>query len=78
MTQQTLLKHIVKQGERWDLLSYQYYGNAFDYNRIIDANPHISFCEVLPTGAVIYIPVLNVKPTHNANMPPWLRGVNHD
>ncbi|MDD7568287.1 tail protein X [Bisgaard Taxon 10/6] len=76
MTTQTLLKHIVKQGERWDNLSYQYYGNALEYGRIIDANPHISFCEVLPTGVTIYIPVLNVKPTSNENMPPWLRGTN--
>lgn len=76
MTTQTLLKHIVKQGERWDNLSYQYYGNALEYGRIIDANPHISFCEMLPTGVTIYIPVLNVKPTSNENMPPWLRGTN--
>lgn len=75
MTQQ-LLKHIVKQGERWDNLSYRYYGNAFEYNRIINANPHIDFCEVLPTGAVIFIPVLNVKLTNNDDMPPWLRGNN--
>ncbi|MDY3123697.1 tail protein X [[Pasteurella] aerogenes] len=76
MTTQTLLKHIVKQGERWDNLSYQYYGDALEYGQIIDANPHISFCEVLPTGVTIYIPVLNVKPTSNENMPPWLRGTN--
>lgn len=75
MTQQ-LLKHIVKQGERWDNLSFQYYGNALEYSRIQDANPHISFCEVLPTGATVYIPVLNVKPTNNEQMPPWLRGNN--
>lgn len=73
---ETLLKHIVRQGERWDNLSYQYYGNAFEYSRIMDANPHISFCEVLPTGVTVYIPVLNVKPTNNENMPPWLRGRN--
>lgn len=71
----TYLKHIVKQGERWDNLSYRYYGNAFEYERIMKANPHISLCEVLPTGVTVYIPVLNVKPTNNAKMPPWLQGV---
>ena len=40
---QTVLKHIVKQGERWDNLAYHYYGNALEYSRIIDANPHLSF-----------------------------------
>ena len=45
---QTVLKHTVKQGERWDNLAYYYYGDALEYARIIRANPHISFCEVLP------------------------------
>ncbi|OOF44035.1 hypothetical protein BKK51_10235 [Rodentibacter trehalosifermentans] len=73
---QTVLKHTVKQGERWDSLAYYYYGNALGYARIIEANPHISFCEVLPTGETVYIPVLNVKPAQNENLPPWLRGNN--
>lgn len=72
--QQTVLKHIVKQGERWDNLAYHYYGDALAYSRIIDANPHMSFCEVLPAGAVVFIPILNIKPTNNDKMPPWLRG----
>ena len=59
---QTVLKHTVKQGERWDNLAYYYYGDALEYARIIRANPHI--------------PVLNVKPTQNENLPPWLRGNN--
>ena len=70
---QTFLKHTVKQAERWDNLTYYYYGNALEYARIIEANPHISFCEVLPTGATVFIPVLNVKPIQNENLPPWLR-----
>lgn len=73
---QTVLKHTVKQGERWDNLAYYYYGDALEYARIIIANPHISFYEVLPTGATVFIPVLNVKPTQNENLPPWLRGNN--
>lgn len=71
---QTVLKHTVKQGERWDNLAYYYYGDALEYGRIIEANPQLSFCEVLPTGSVVFIPVLNVKPTQNENLPPWLRG----
>ena len=73
---QTVLKHIVKQGERWDNLAYYYYGNALEYGRLISANPQLSFCEVLPTGATVFIPVLNVKPTQNKNLPPWLRSDN--
>ncbi|WGE52372.1 tail protein X [Actinobacillus equuli] len=71
-----VLQHIVKQGERWDSLAYHYYGDALEYGRIVDVNPQISFCEVLPVGVTVYIPVLDVKPTNNQDMPPWLRGTN--
>lgn len=71
---QTFLKHIICEGERWDTLSFKYYGNAFEYSRIMNANPHIGFCEVLPVGAVVFIPVIHQKPTNNTKMPPWLRG----
>lgn len=71
---QNVLKHTVKQGERWDNLAYHYYADALEYSRIIDANPHLSFYEVLPTGVTVFIPVLQVKPTNNEDMPPWLRG----
>ena len=50
MTQQTVLKHTVKQGERWDNLAYYYYGNALDFERIINANPH-NRCDGLYSGA---------------------------
>ena len=32
---QTVLKHTVKQGERWDNLAYYYYGDALEYGRLI-------------------------------------------
>ena len=64
---QTVLKHIVKQGERWDNLAYYYYGDALEYGRVISSKTQLSFFEV-------FIPVLNVKPTQNENLPPWLRG----
>lgn len=70
----TYLKHTVKQGERWDNLAYHYYGDGLAFSAIIDVNPQISFCEVLPTGITVYIPVLQIKPTNNDSMPPWLRG----
>ncbi|MDD6910222.1 tail protein X [Actinobacillus minor] len=73
---QKYLRHTVKQGERWDNLAYYYYGDALEYGRIINANPQVSFYEVLPVGITLYIPVLDIKPTNNADMPPWLQGVS--
>ena len=70
---QTYLEHIVKQSERWDTLAYKYYGNPFEVNRLIDANPQVAFCEELPLGQTIYIPVIKEPPTSNLDMPPWMR-----
>ncbi|MFQ1022796.1 tail protein X [Avibacterium paragallinarum] len=72
----TVIKHTVKLGERWDNLAYYYYGDPLAYSRIIDANQQLSFYEVLPMGVTVYIPVLQVQPTNNEQMPPWLRGNN--
>ena len=33
-----VIRHITKDGERWDLLAWRYYGSATDYERIIAAN----------------------------------------
>lgn len=35
------LEHITRDGERWDSLAWQYYGDPLGYPRIIAANPHV-------------------------------------
>ncbi|SUT85847.1 Phage Tail Protein X [Actinobacillus ureae] len=71
-----IILHTVKQGERWDNLAYHYYGTVNEINRLIDANPHIPFCEMLPMGETLKVPVLEVKTTDNSDLPPWLQRDN--
>ena len=70
----TVILHTIKDGERWDNLAYQYYGTVNEMGRLIDANPHIPFCETLPVGEILKVPVLEIKTTDNSDLPPWLQG----
>lgn len=69
----SVISHQIQEGERWDTLAYRYYGDANEINRLIDANPHIPFCEVLPIGQVLFIPVIAIKATSQAGLPPWMQ-----
>ncbi len=57
-----ILEHVVKQGERLDLLALYYYNDAHMWWRIVDANPDILFGGELALdqhiGSVILIPWL--------------------
>ena len=66
------LKHIVTDFERWDTLAYHYYGNPLMINLLIDANPHIPFCEELPRNQIVLVPVIKAQSVDNAGMPPWM------
>ncbi|NLR73588.1 tail protein X [Leeia aquatica] len=66
------LTHITKDGERWDQLSQHYYGNPFQYERIISANPHVPLDAILSGGMTLSIPVMD-QPDGLEELPPWLR-----
>ncbi|MDP0328733.1 tail protein X [Glaesserella parasuis] len=55
------------------MLAYRYYGDVGEISRLIDANPHIPFCEVLPMGQTLFVPVIAVKATSQADLPPWMQ-----
>ncbi|MDA3977890.1 tail protein X [Gallibacterium sp. AGMB14963] len=69
-----VIQHTISEGERWDLLAYRYYGDVGEINRLINANPHLSFCEVLPRGEILYVPIIQVKIDSQADLPPWMQG----
>ncbi|OBX05976.1 membrane protein, partial [Gallibacterium salpingitidis] len=46
-----------------------------EINRLINANPHLSFCEVLPRGETLYVPIIQVKTDSQADLPPWMQEV---
>ncbi|WP_432719837.1 tail protein X [Jeongeupia wiesaeckerbachi] len=66
------LTHITTQGQRWDQLSVLYYGDPFQYERIIVANPHVPLLPCLPAGLTLSIPVIEQQDV-SEDLPPWLR-----
>ena len=69
------IEHITRDGERWDLLAWRYYGDAYAYEGIIRANPEVPIIPILPANVRILIPVLDSPATLSAapaGMPPWI------
>lgn len=68
------LEHLTQDGDRWDLLAWQYYGDATAYAGIIGANAHAGFGAVLGGGIRLLIPVIEAPMTAApAGLPPWKR-----
>ena len=71
---QGYLQHIASDGDRWDSLSYQYYGNATAYEQIITANRHLPITTTLTAGQIVFIPMISKpKTSFDHTVPPWLR-----
>ncbi len=69
----TCIEHITVAGDRWDLLAWDYYGDACGYARIVLSNPHVARTPELPTGIRVVIPVIEPQ-LSAAGLPPWKRG----
>lgn len=73
-------EHKTKEGERWDLLAYRYYGDADKMGVLIRTNQTLWDVDVgatppmiLPSGWVIKIPVIDDDVIDETNLPPWKR-----
>jgi phage tail protein X len=63
--------HITKAGERWDLLSWRYYGDPTDYQMIIMANPGVAVQPVFEAGISLAVPIVQKSGLVNVDLPPW-------
>ena len=63
--------HVTTAGERWDLLSWRYYGEPTDYSPIIMANPNVPIEPVFDAGISIAVPLQQKSAAVTANLPPW-------
>ncbi|MGH7932268.1 MAG: tail protein X [Candidatus Binataceae bacterium] len=63
--------HVTTAGERWDLLAWNYYGDATLYSLIIMANPQIPIEPAFGAGLVVGIPILQASPIQTNDLPPW-------
>lgn len=65
-------EYITKEGDRWDLIAYEFYGDPYMYEPIVVANPEVSLVPVLPSGIKLKVPVIDLKETIE-ELPPWKR-----
>lgn len=65
-----------RDGDRWDLLAYRYYGDPYRYEPIVAANPHVPIGPFLESGLLLAIPILPAPATATSDndLPPWKRG----
>lgn len=68
------LEHITSEGDRWDLLAWEYYGDASQYEPIIAANPEVMITPILTTGIRLLIPIIeDAELIDTEDLPPWKR-----
>jgi len=72
MTYDKYYEYITKEGDRWDLIAYQFYGNAMMYEPIVVANPEVPIVPIFPSGIKLRIPAIEVK-NEIEELPPWKR-----
>jgi phage tail protein X len=73
---QRFIVHVTTAGERWDLIAWQYYGDATDYSPIIMANPNVAIAPQFDAGVTIAVPILEQSDVITTDLPPWkLAGV---
>jgi len=70
------VEYITKEGDRWDLISYEFYGVPDRYYLIQEANekdipPDVLYSPILPAGLKLKIPVLKEQPVKELPPPPW-------
>lgn len=69
-----VLIYTTRDGDRWDTIAHKHYGTAFEIDRLIAANPHLSLAEQFVSGLTVFVPVIESKPqNHQELLPPWLR-----
>lgn len=64
------LLYTTKDGDRWDLIAWDQYGDPMLYNVIVYANPGVSPVPVLTGGIQLRIPILDLQTEHSA-WEPW-------
>ncbi|MEI8390093.1 MAG: tail protein X [bacterium] len=64
-------EYITKDGDRWDLIAYEFYSDATLYEGIITANPEVAIIPILPSGLKLKIPVIEDNNQIQFELPPW-------
>jgi phage tail protein X len=70
------IEYTTLQNDRWDLISYKFYGVVDKFNLIQEANekdipPDILYSQLLPMGLKLKIPILEEEPVQKLPKPVW-------
>ena len=65
------LTYIAKQGDRWDTIAWQFYGDPYLYEPILRANPQYIGLPYPPPGAKLRIPVVEAEDEPEVVKAPW-------
>ncbi|KKP40313.1 MAG: hypothetical protein UR30_C0005G0094 [Candidatus Peregrinibacteria bacterium GW2011_GWC2_33_13] len=68
---QDYYEYVTKDGDRWDLIAYEFYADATLYEPIITANPEVPITPILPSGLKLKIPVMEDNNQIQFELPPW-------
>lgn len=71
MTDFEYTEHITKEGERWDEIAYEEYGDCYKTAPLYMANPNAPIIPYLPSGIIIKVPVLKDSELQKSILPPW-------
>lgn len=63
--------YTTKAGERWDNVSYNAYGDPYQIEMILEANPTVRISDVIPEGTVLNIPIIEQETLSGSILPPW-------
>lgn len=64
-------EYITKDGDRWDLIAYEFYSDATLYEPIITANPEVPITPMLLSGLKLKIPIIEDSEEIEFTLPPW-------
>jgi phage tail protein X len=66
-----IIPYITRDGDRWDLIAWDHYGDATAYEPIVAANPQVPISATLAGGILLEIPVLDDPAPTVTGLPPW-------
>lgn len=69
----TFIEYTTLEGDRWDLIAFRMYGDAYAYEPIVAANPHVPVRPSIAAGVKLLIPVRAQSVVADASVPPWKR-----
>lgn len=71
--------HVTRAGDRWDLIAFDYYGDAKLIKPLLKANRTLLDGSdgdaplVFPKGVTVRVPVIEDELIAESNLPPWKR-----